>query len=112
MCQIFRPKAKRSKAARGKRPQEQEPRKLSGVEDLNGGGPARSAAKLHGLSDPGVFLPPPPHDFVGRAVTLDTLYAVLAEDDLGKALLYVYGEPGCGKSTLALPGRRRARSTR
>ena len=32
---IFWPKAKRSKATHGKRPQEQEPRKLSGVEDLN-----------------------------------------------------------------------------
>ena len=49
---------------------------------------------------PGVFLPPPPRDFVGRAEALETLYAVLAEDDPGSALLY--GEPGCGKSTLAL----------
>src|ERR1700732_631255 len=37
VCHIFWPKAKRSKATRGKRPQEQEPRKLSVVEDLNGG---------------------------------------------------------------------------
>src|ERR1700692_1328345 len=48
---------------------------------------------------PGVFLPPPPHDFVGRAVALEMLYAALAEDP-GNALLH--GEPGCGKSTLAL----------
>jgi TIR domain/NB-ARC domain len=47
----------------------------------------------------GVFLPPPPHDFVGRTEALEMLYAVLAED-LGNALLH--GEPGCGKSTLAL----------
>jgi hypothetical protein len=37
---------------------------------------------------------------VGRAEALETLYAVLADDDPGSALLY--GEPGCGKSTLAL----------
>jgi tetratricopeptide (TPR) repeat protein len=49
---------------------------------------------------PGVFLPPPPHDFVGRADTLEMLYAVLVEEQGGNALLY--GEPGCGKSTLAL----------
>jgi len=49
---------------------------------------------------PVVFLPPPPHDFVGRAETLEMLYAALAEDDPGSALLR--GEPGCGKSTLAL----------
>jgi hypothetical protein len=35
VCHIFWPKAKRSKATHGERPQEQEPRKLSGVEDLN-----------------------------------------------------------------------------
>src|SRR6202162_2227165 len=48
---------------------------------------------------PGVFLPPPPHDFVGRAEGLEMLYAALAEE-AGSALLH--GEPGCGKSTLAL----------
>jgi replication-associated recombination protein RarA len=46
-----------------------------------------------------VFLPPPPHDFVGRAETLEMLYGTLAENP-SSALLY--GEPGCGKSTLAL----------
>jgi hypothetical protein len=48
---------------------------------------------------PGVFLPPPPHDFVGRSEALEMLYAALAEE-AGSALLH--GEPGCGKSTLAL----------
>ena len=48
---------------------------------------------------PGVFLPPQPHDFVGRAEALEILYALLVEKQ-GSALLY--GEPGCGKSTLAL----------
>jgi tetratricopeptide (TPR) repeat protein len=48
---------------------------------------------------PGVFLPIPPHDFVGRAETLELLYAALREE-VGNALLY--GEPGCGKTTLAL----------
>jgi tetratricopeptide (TPR) repeat protein len=47
----------------------------------------------------GAFLPAPPHDFVGRAQVLETLYAGLAEE-VGSALLH--GEPGCGKSTLAL----------
>jgi hypothetical protein len=42
---------------------------------------------------------PPPHDFVGRTETLEMLYLALAQDS-GKALLH--GEPGCGKSTLAL----------
>jgi tetratricopeptide (TPR) repeat protein len=48
---------------------------------------------------PGVFLPDQPHDFVGRAEALEALYAALV-DKQDKALLY--GEPGCGKSTLAL----------
>jgi hypothetical protein len=48
---------------------------------------------------PGVFLPPPPHDFVGRTEALEMLYAALAEE-ASSALLH--GEPGCGKSTLAL----------
>ena len=64
--------------------------------------PARfppNVARLHGVSGPGVFLPPPPHDFVGRTETLEMLYAALAENP-GSALLH--GEPGCGKSTLAL----------
>src|SRR5271165_2456558 len=47
----------------------------------------------------GVFLPPPPQDFVGRAEALEMLYATLVADP-GCALLH--GEPGCGKSTLAL----------
>src|SRR5208282_3958568 len=47
----------------------------------------------------GVFLPPPPHDFVGRAEALEMLYAALAEK-ADSALLH--GEPGSGKSTLAL----------
>src|SRR5271166_643682 len=48
---------------------------------------------------PGFFLPDPPQDFVGRAEALEMLYATLV-DDPGSALLH--GEPGCGKSTLAL----------
>jgi tetratricopeptide (TPR) repeat protein len=48
---------------------------------------------------PGLFLPPRPHDFVGRAEALELLYAALKEE-VGNALLH--GEPGCGKSTLAL----------
>jgi|SRR5271165_7008008 len=32
-----------------------------------------NVAKLRGVSDPGVFLPPPPHDFVGRTETLEML---------------------------------------
>jgi hypothetical protein len=47
----------------------------------------------------GAFLPRPPHDFVGRAQVLEMLYVALAEE-VGSALLY--GEPGCGKSALAL----------
>ena len=48
---------------------------------------------------PGIFLPDPPQDFVGRAEALEMLYTALVEKQ-GRALLY--GEPGCGKSTLAL----------
>jgi hypothetical protein len=48
---------------------------------------------------PGVFLPPPPQDFVGRTEALEMLYAALGEEP-GGALLH--GEPGCGKSMLAL----------
>jgi tetratricopeptide (TPR) repeat protein len=57
---------------------------------------------MRGLAEkkaPRVFLPPPPHDFVGRAEALEMLYAALKEDP-GSVLLH--GEPGCGKSTLAL----------
>jgi hypothetical protein len=59
----------------------------------------RDMRRLAETRAPGAFLPPPPHDFVGRAEALEMLYAALAENP-GGALLY--GEPGCGKSTLAL----------
>jgi hypothetical protein len=49
--------------------------------------------------DPGLSLPPPPHDFVGRTETIETIFAAVAENS-DSALLY--GEPGCGKFTLAL----------
>jgi hypothetical protein len=55
--------------------------------------------RLTETTAPGVFLPDPPHDFVGRAEALEALYAPLVEKQ-DKALLY--GEPGSGKSTLAL----------
>src|SRR5208337_1973204 len=48
---------------------------------------------------PGIFLPPEPEDFVGRAEALGKLYALVVEKQ-GRALLH--GEPGSGKSTLAL----------
>jgi hypothetical protein len=80
--------------------------------EVTPGGRVESAARNRGLdqapsrhaalsrdTDAGVFLPDPPHDFVGRAETLETLYAALVEKH-DKALLY--GEPGCGKSMLAL----------
>jgi DNA-binding NtrC family response regulator len=47
----------------------------------------------------GVYLPPPPHDFVGRTEALEMLYTTLVAN-AGSVLLH--GEPGCGKSTLAL----------
>jgi hypothetical protein len=59
----------------------------------------RDMRRLTQTDAPGVFLPPPPHDFVGRAEALEMLYVALAEEP-GSALLY--GGPGCGKSTLAL----------
>src|SRR5271165_3049509 len=49
---------------------------------------------------PGIFLPPEPEDFVGRAEVLEELYDMLVEKPGSSALLH--GEPGCGKSTLAL----------
>jgi hypothetical protein len=55
--------------------------------------------RLTQTAAPGLFLPLRPHDFVGRAETLELLYAALKEE-VGNALLH--GEPGCGKSTLAL----------
>jgi hypothetical protein len=60
---------------------------------------------------PGVFLPDPPHDFVGRTEALEMLYAALVEKQ-DKALLY--GEPGCGSPRWrsSLPGRRKTRSMR
>src|SRR6202011_3228728 len=48
VCHIFWPKAKRSKATHGKRPQEQEPRKLIsafGVEDFKWRAPRRSVGR-------------------------------------------------------------------
>jgi len=60
----------------------------------------RDMRRLAETRAPGIFLPPPPHDFVGRIEALEKLYGVLVEEQGGRALLY--GEPGCGKSTLAL----------
>jgi hypothetical protein len=59
----------------------------------------RDMRRLVETTGAGVFLPPLPHDFVGRAETLEMLYSTLVENP-GSALLH--GEPGCGKSTLAL----------
>jgi TIR domain/NB-ARC domain len=59
----------------------------------------RDMRRLVETTGAGVFLPPLPHDVVGRAETLEMLYSTLVENP-GRALLY--GEPGCGKSTLAL----------
>jgi TIR domain/NB-ARC domain len=59
----------------------------------------RDMRRLTETKAPGAFLPPPPHDFVGRAEGLEMLYTALAENP-GSALLH--GEAGCGKSTLAL----------
>ena len=59
----------------------------------------RDMRRLVETTAPGVFLPDQPHDFVGRAEALEALYTSLVEKQ-DKALLY--GEPGCGKSMLAL----------
>jgi hypothetical protein len=47
----------------------------------------RDMRRLAETRAPGVFLPPPPRDFIGRADALETLYAALAEDDPGSWLL-------------------------
>jgi tetratricopeptide (TPR) repeat protein len=59
----------------------------------------RDIRRLAETRSPGIFLPGPPQDFVGRAEAFETLYATLVEKQ-GRALLH--GKPGCGKSTLAL----------
>ena len=59
----------------------------------------RDMRRLAETKAPGVFLPDQPQDFVGRTEALEMLYAALVEKQ-NKVLLY--GEPGCGKSTLAL----------
>ena len=59
----------------------------------------RDMRRLAETKAPGIFLPDPSQDFVGRAEALEMLYAALVEKQ-GRALLY--GEPGSGKSTLAL----------
>ena len=71
----------------------------------------RDMRRLAETKAPGVLLPPPPHDFVGRAEALEMLYAALTEKQ-DKALLY--GEPGCGSlpSLSSLPGRHRVRLMR
>jgi hypothetical protein len=60
----------------------------------------RDMRRLTETCAPGLFLPPGPQDFVGRAEALEELYGMLVEKPGSSALLY--GEPGCGKSTLAL----------
>jgi tetratricopeptide (TPR) repeat protein len=59
----------------------------------------RDIRRLSETKAPGTFLPDLPQDFVGRAEAFETLYATLVEKQ-GRELLH--GEPGCGKSTLAL----------
>jgi adenylate kinase family enzyme len=59
----------------------------------------RDMRRLAETKAPGIFLPDPSQDFVGRAEALEMLYAALVEKQ-GRALLH--GEPGSGKSTLAL----------
>jgi hypothetical protein len=60
----------------------------------------RDMRRITQTTAPGLFLPPRPQDFVGRVVALEELYRMLVGEQGGSALLY--GEPGCGKSTLAL----------
>jgi hypothetical protein len=60
----------------------------------------RDMRRLAETRAPGIFLRPPLHDFVGRTEALEALCAVLAEEAGSSPLLH--GEPGCGKSTLAL----------
>jgi len=71
----------------------------------------RDMRRLAETKAPGVFLPAPPHDFVGRAEALEALYAGLVETQ-DKALLH--GEPAAGspRSRSSLPAKRRERSTR
>jgi hypothetical protein len=59
----------------------------------------RDMRRLTESRAPGLFLPPKPQDFVGRAEALEKLDTVLVEEP-DSALLH--GEPGCGKSTVAL----------
>jgi len=59
----------------------------------------RDMRRLAETSAPCLALPPKPQDFVGRAEALEELYAVLVEE---QDSVLLHGEPGCGKSTLAL----------
>ncbi len=59
----------------------------------------RDMRRVAEIRAPRFFLDYEPQDFVGRAAYLERLYAGLAEKP-GTFLLH--GEPGCGKSTLAL----------